>query len=154
MLSVFSILGWLRLPAQCVICNHITNGSSWANVLFLWAVNILVLMFSSCLPFPICSFFSESSKNWGDLPNLLSLLMFHPVLKTIHVTGGQNESGRGGARGRGHRWELWSWKLNGTQTRHLQALGCWICDKRNDTVGRTSQNVSESFRVWKRLLRQ
>lgn len=37
--------------------------------------------------------------------------------------------------------------VNGMQARHLQALGCCICDNRNDTVGGTSQNMSESFRV-------
>lgn len=31
--------------------------------------------------------------------------------------------------------------VNGTQARYLQALGCCICDNRNDTVRGTSQHV-------------
>lgn len=135
---MFSILGWLCLLVQCVICNRMTG---LVGQQLLSTAGLLKTVFLHLL------LLRRSRKPWSDLPNLLNLLTFQPVLQTNSFKRKSSQIIWQRKEGEGERdtggncnCVLGDQGWNSGQT--FTGSGLCVCNNRKDTVGRTSQDVS------------
>jgi hypothetical protein len=132
---MFSILSWLYLLEQCVICNRVTGLTgqqllSTAGLLKAVFPHLLLLLRSS------------------EWPDLLNLLTFQPVLQTnsfkrksSQITWQKKEGEGEGDTGGNCNCVLGDQAWNSGQT--FAGSGLCVCNNRkDDAVGGTSQDLS------------